>query len=121
VARGEPVAGGDAFVFENWSPTEPNNIGLEKFAHFWGPTDPRAGQWNNRTDEEFGAVGFFNGIAEVSREVCGDGVDGDGDALPDPVDPDCAGIAVPLGGLALPLAIGLGITGVGRLLRRQHG
>ncbi|MCH9025001.1 MAG: hypothetical protein IH931_06665, partial [candidate division Zixibacteria bacterium] len=42
---------GESFCFTNWSPTEPNNIGIETVTGIWGfgETDSRrpAGGWNN--------------------------------------------------------------------------
>ena len=42
---------GEPFVYTNWAPPEPNNIGIETVTSIWGygETDPRkpAGKWNN--------------------------------------------------------------------------
>jgi len=42
---------GEPFIYTNWAPTEPNNIGIEIVTSIWGygETDPRrpAGKWNN--------------------------------------------------------------------------
>lgn len=47
---------GETFDFFNWSPTEPNNLGLETVMGIWGfgETDIRrpAGAWNNTSSED---------------------------------------------------------------------
>ena len=47
---------GEPFSFENWSPTEPNNVGTETVIAIWGfgETDPRrpAGTWNNTLPDD---------------------------------------------------------------------
>ena len=58
--------------FTNWSPFEPNNplsgdpnTVVERYVHYWNPTDIAAGTWNNYTDN---AVLFdlpVHGVVEV--------------------------------------------------------
>ena len=47
---------GESFCFINWSPTEPNNIGIETVTGIWGfgETDSRrpAGGWNNTSPDD---------------------------------------------------------------------
>ncbi len=46
---------GEPFLYENWGPTEPNNIGVETALSMWGPinTNPRIpGTWNNSLPDD---------------------------------------------------------------------
>jgi hypothetical protein len=70
------TGGGTAIggLYNNWASGEPNDnpaVGHEYYAHYWGPSNPAAGQWNDfaNTQDVYSYVVEYGGYGAASLDV----------------------------------------------------